>query len=289
MESFGARLKRERERRGITLDDISVSTKIGTRLLHALEEDHFDQLPGGIFNRGFVRAYARHVGLDEEQTIADYLAASGDNIPGRIPESEEEPEVVEVPAEEEERVGTGGVPWGIFAIAVLLVAIGVAVWGSYSREKRKQAADGVASGMSQATQVTPAAAPVAASPKPPLAAPVASPTIVATKAVSPPVSPAPGSFVVRIKAREDCWIVLTADGKVILQDTLAGDTERSVEARREIAIRAGNVGALDVFFNGKKLSAQGDLGEVKTLTFDANGLQPAPLKPPETEATPPPP
>jgi cytoskeleton protein RodZ len=288
MESFGARLKRERERRGITLDDISVSTKIGTRLLHALEEDHFDQLPGGIFNRGFVRAYARHVGLDEDQTIADYLAASGDSIPGRIPESEEEPAGVEAPAEEA-KAGAGGMPWGAFAVVVLVVAVGVAIWGSYAREKRKPAAEGAAPEMSQAAQVAPAAAPVAASPKPASATPVPSPTIAATNAVSQSPSPSPGSFVVRIKAREDCWIVLSADGKVILQDTLTGDTERSVEARREIAIRAGNVGALDLFFNGKKVPAQGDFGEVKTLTFDANGLQLPPPKPPETEATPPPP
>lgn len=286
MESFGARLKRERERRGITLDDISVSTKIGTRLLHALEEDHFDQLPGGIFNRGFVRAYARHVGLDENQMIADYLAASGDNIPGRIPESEEEPEVVEVRAEEE-KAGASGVPWGIFAIVVLVLAVGVAIWGSYAREKHK-AAEAVAPETSQPTQVTPAAPPVAASAKPASAIPARAPASAVTKAVSPPASPSPGSFVVRIKAREDCWIVLSADGKVILQDTLAADMEKSVEARREVAIRAGNVGALDLFFNGKKVPAQGDFGEVKTLTFDPNGLQPPPPKPPETEATPPP-
>ncbi|MGB7586441.1 MAG: helix-turn-helix transcriptional regulator, partial [Terriglobales bacterium] len=77
MASFGVRLKQEREQRGITLEEISQSTKIGTRLLQALEQDHFDQLPGGIFNKGFIRAYARCLGLDEEQAIADYLAASG--------------------------------------------------------------------------------------------------------------------------------------------------------------------------------------------------------------------
>src|SRR6266568_8901882 len=81
VESFGARLKREREKKGITLDDISLSTKIGTRLLHALEDEHFDQLPGGIFNKGFVRAYARHLGMDEDQAIADYLEASGQAPP----------------------------------------------------------------------------------------------------------------------------------------------------------------------------------------------------------------
>ena len=74
MESFGARLKREREQRKITLDEIAVATKIATRFLVAIEEDQFDQLPGGIFNKGFVRAYARHLGLDENQTIAEFVA-----------------------------------------------------------------------------------------------------------------------------------------------------------------------------------------------------------------------
>src|SRR5712691_5034854 len=44
-------------------------------MLRALEDEHFDQLPGGVFNKGFVRAYARQVGLDEEESVADYLAA----------------------------------------------------------------------------------------------------------------------------------------------------------------------------------------------------------------------
>src|SRR5258707_5900039 len=78
LPSFGEKLKQEREKRAITLEQISLSTKIGTRMLQALEEDKFSQLPGGIFNRGFVRAYANHVGLDEDQTVAAYLLASGE-------------------------------------------------------------------------------------------------------------------------------------------------------------------------------------------------------------------
>ena len=81
LPSFGEKLKLEREKRKITLEQISVSTKIGTRMLQALEEDNFNQLPGGIFNRGFVRAYSRFLGLDEDQTIADYMQASGDALP----------------------------------------------------------------------------------------------------------------------------------------------------------------------------------------------------------------
>lgn len=75
MGAFGERMQRERELRGVTLDEISVVTKIGTRSLKALEEEDFDKLPGGIFNKGFVRAYARYLGIDPDEAVADYLAA----------------------------------------------------------------------------------------------------------------------------------------------------------------------------------------------------------------------
>jgi Helix-turn-helix domain/Domain of unknown function (DUF4115) len=73
--AFGEKLRQQREQKGISLDAISTTTKISTRMLRAIEDEHFDQLPGGVFNKGFVRAYARHVGLDEEEAVSDYLAA----------------------------------------------------------------------------------------------------------------------------------------------------------------------------------------------------------------------
>ncbi|MBI3698161.1 MAG: helix-turn-helix domain-containing protein, partial [Acidobacteria bacterium] len=69
---FGETLRGEREARGITLEDISTATKISMRMLHAIESEEFDRLPGGVFNVNFVRQYARHIGLDEEEVIADY-------------------------------------------------------------------------------------------------------------------------------------------------------------------------------------------------------------------------
>ncbi len=72
---FGERLRYEREIRGISLDEISQATKIGTRLLRAIEKEDLAQLPGGIFNKGYIRAYAKYVGIDEEQAIADYRNA----------------------------------------------------------------------------------------------------------------------------------------------------------------------------------------------------------------------
>ena len=75
---FGEHLKREREMRGVTLEEVSSATRIATRFLKAIEEEKWEQLPGGVFNRGFVRAVARYLGLDEENTVAEYTLAVGD-------------------------------------------------------------------------------------------------------------------------------------------------------------------------------------------------------------------
>jgi len=70
---FGARLRAARERRGLSLRLIADATKITVRALEAVERNDISQLPGGIFSRAFVRAYAVEVGLDPEQTIADFI------------------------------------------------------------------------------------------------------------------------------------------------------------------------------------------------------------------------
>ena len=73
MSSFGEELKRERELRQITLREISESTKINLRYLEALERNDFTHLPGGVFNKGFVRAFAEHIGVDAEAMVNAYL------------------------------------------------------------------------------------------------------------------------------------------------------------------------------------------------------------------------
>jgi len=75
MCEFGRELRTERESRGIRLDAISDLTKINGRYLAALEEDQFEQLPGGVFNKGIVRSYARVVGLDEDFWVGRYMEA----------------------------------------------------------------------------------------------------------------------------------------------------------------------------------------------------------------------
>lgn len=73
MGQFGNKFRQAREKKNLSLDDVSNVTKISSRMLKAIEEEHFDQLPGGVFNKGFVRAYAKHLGLNDEEAVADYL------------------------------------------------------------------------------------------------------------------------------------------------------------------------------------------------------------------------
>src|SRR5436309_461680 len=75
MGEFGDKFRKAREAKNLSLDDVSNVTKISSRMLQAIEREHFDQLPGGVFNKGFIRAYAKHLGLDDEEAITDYLAS----------------------------------------------------------------------------------------------------------------------------------------------------------------------------------------------------------------------
>ena len=72
MATFGTSLRTERETRGITLEQIAAATRIGRSYLEALERDDLAYLPGGVFNRGFVRAYAQFLGLDPDEAVEAY-------------------------------------------------------------------------------------------------------------------------------------------------------------------------------------------------------------------------
>jgi Helix-turn-helix domain/Domain of unknown function (DUF4115) len=71
---FGDKFRKAREKKNISLDDVSNVTKISSRMLQAIEDERFDQLPGGVFNKGFIRAYAKHIGLNDEEAVNEYLA-----------------------------------------------------------------------------------------------------------------------------------------------------------------------------------------------------------------------
>jgi cytoskeleton protein RodZ len=293
LPSFGEKLRREREKRSITLDEISQSTKIGTRMLQALEEDRFSQLPGGIFNKGFVRAYAHHLGLDEDQTVADYLAASGDAPPVQ-PELPTEESVHG--AEAGSDVSRRQLPWGVFAAILLLAALVLSIW-SQRQNKRESAAAPAPPASQQPVEgqtAQPATAPGPASSStsdrnPSPIKSTAGPTAEATPARAPATNPAtvapktaaeaaallaPGEFEVVIQAREESWTMITADGRTVYSGILSAGDQRAIRGRSEVIVKAGNAGGIDLRFNGKKLASQGESGQVRTITFGPGGVVP---------------
>src|SRR3954453_18244439 len=80
LASFGEELRREREIRGISLKEIADATKISKRFLDAIERNDHKTLPAPVFTRGFVREYARYLGLSTEEMVNRYsFAAAGDD------------------------------------------------------------------------------------------------------------------------------------------------------------------------------------------------------------------
>jgi cytoskeletal protein RodZ len=88
MPTLGEELKRRREERKISLADISEATRIGTRFLKAIESDNYSILPGGIFTRSFIRAYAKQVGLNEDEAVAQYQL----QVTGQAAEAQAQPQ-----------------------------------------------------------------------------------------------------------------------------------------------------------------------------------------------------
>jgi cytoskeleton protein RodZ len=279
--AFGERLKKEREKKNISLDEVALATKIGTRMLRAIEEERFEQLPGGIFNKGFVRAYAKHLGLNEEEAIADYFEAYRASLPVEEPVAVPHTEAVGSQAPNSEHFTP--IAWKKTAAALLLLiaVVGAGVWSFRSHASKSQT-NGIKVEQPEQKQsvVSQPSTPKSQSSQSESAKPKLQdetpPAIQATQPAAGTIENASAttsdSVRVLIRAREDAWLLIMADGKEIMRDTLLAESQRLVTARSELIIKAGNVGALEFWFNGKKLSTQGDLDQVKTLSFDATGL-----------------
>jgi cytoskeleton protein RodZ len=309
MGAFGDKLKREREMRRISLDEISESTKIPRRYLESLERENFESLPGGVFNKGFVKAYARFLGLDEEQSVADYVAVAKEEPP---PEDQFPLEIHEKP-DRELNPRKSQLPLIGAVVALVGVLAGYAVW----RAKVKQAENSeatvaaaspsenanrtnseksseAASAKKNGADATLVAQPHASKPEQPrvpqtvgykqavaAAAPVKQIARLDTPAPTsvPPTPdaarPRPAQnkkdFFVIIKAKEDAWISVIADGRRVSHGTLRANKQRFVRAGKQIILTTGNAGGIDVSFNGRPLGAIGSESEARTLMFTPAG------------------
>lgn len=279
MGSFGERLQREREMRGITLEEIANATKIGTRSLRALEEEDFGKLPGGIFNKGFVRAYARYLGINEEQALADYAVALG----GDSELSDEATMHRLEPAlrAERERLSQDSESdrpnfWTPILVVVIAAICAALVWTLYSRNKMRLGGLGRVASVLKLKRKPHDTIPVAGT------ASAAVPPAPASAPTPPPVSPAtpaaavtiPQEMAVVVRARQNSWVSVRADGKLVMRDILQAGSETSVHANKQVILTAGNAGGVEISLNGKVLEPIGPVDEVRTVVIDPDGMRP---------------
>jgi cytoskeletal protein RodZ len=128
MDRFGDELRRERERRKVSIETICESTKVASRYIRALEDGEYELLPGGVFRKGIVRSYLGVLGLEEEPWMARFEASLRES--GEDPNAADWTEFAE--NVRRNRIGSGpatGVRWmGVGLMVGSLVALGWGVW-----------------------------------------------------------------------------------------------------------------------------------------------------------------
>lgn len=250
MPSLGQELKRAREDRGVTLHDIATATHIGVRFLQAIETDTYEVLPGGVFNRAFVRKFAKQVGYDEEQAIRLYEEQL--EIQGIEPQKR-----YELGVEDFENKSSSGN--GLLFSLLALVLLSAGAYVTYvllnpvsADTKLNQAA--YASPTPVATVTPEASISTEASPTPttsPGASPEASP-----EASPTPTSLSPGAMRFQLVASGgQCWVSLKADGgdtEHLLLDE--GDNREFTANEKVIFNSLGNYTAVRMTINGRQVN-----------------------------------
>jgi cytoskeleton protein RodZ len=309
ISAFGERLRRERELRGISLDEISAVTKIGTRLLRALEEGQLDLLPGGIFNKGYVRAYARHLGIDEEQAVADYLKAA-----------DETPPDVRLIAHQNASARADHISSSVFyrgsfpvipVLILLVVIVGAAGgWHLYQQRQRetqpRARVGGVAAGQPSSTSQMPSLSPggnaasgqtgsvappsiSTASPNSTASTHAAVGTVEAAESSPRPAGPNPyppasrsagpegeAPFEITVRAKDRAWVEIKSDGKVLLRGVMNPTDVKTIHATSRVVFWTGNAGVVELSFNGKNIPLNGGENDEQVLVFNSHGLVPRP-------------
>jgi cytoskeleton protein RodZ len=231
--SFGENLRRERELRGIELRDIADATKISMRFLQALEQDRPEVLPGGIFPQAFVRQYARHLGLDAEKTVAEFLYANRGVVVEKAPRPRE-------PRPSSHR--------GVLVFLFLAVWAGIFAWRGRTSSEPVRIDTGAAA-------TTPVTYPPSNVYPPPMAA-------------SAPAPSANGALVMKLTARQSAWVKVQVDRVTVLNRTLAQDDTQTFEARDEIVLSVGNAGGVAYSLNGRPAAPLGPEGKVRNVVIN---------------------
>lgn len=290
MASVGEMLRRERERQGLDLARIAFETRIKQQFLEALEQDDFDPLPGRFFVRAFAIQYAERLGvhtpeldaaLERQLAPVEIFSASQGQQTGLPDWSGKEFSVDPLP----EGTASALTARKLTASLIMLVAVIIACGAIFWLWQRSQLSSTSASG-SQAGEPAQAQTPSPVS---------ARRTVAPPAAIQPPLPSlpepfAPGRIFLTVVAKEETWVRITADGKVVAERLLARGESRVASANERARILLGNAGGVDIQFNGTAIGQVGPRGQVRTVEFTPEKFtviepQKQPNPAPSTEGT----
>lgn len=222
---FGRWLRQQREVRDIELDEVARATRVSIRYLQALEEGRFELLPAPVFARGFLREYARYVGLDADETVNSYLTA--------LQRGRDDEEQRHDTASSERRLLAAG---GAVVAVLLLAALGIWWWSSREPGSAGDTAPAPAPTRSAVREASPSTPPPAAAGQ------------------TPEGATAP--LVVTLDFRAGSWVEAVVDGQpVVSEERLQGES-LTLRAEERVLLSLDRPQAVDVLVNGEPTTLQ---------------------------------
>jgi cytoskeleton protein RodZ len=272
MTDFGASFKKARESAGISLDQIAIETRISTRFLAAIEGEEFHLLPGGIFNRGFVRTYAERIGLDPDQAVAEYERL----VQVREPGDTLAPAVAESPKPQRNLY-----PIVIGALVLLIIGFYIVTRQSGNTV---QTAGQPSPAVAVTTSVPPEPPPTAPETTAAASVPTPSepesvpPAATTAPAPGPPAAPAPPAvatepaIVADLEITEPSWIRVLMDGNPTEMILEPGMTKKFT-AQNSMTLTIGNAAGVTLKLNEKPMKPLGVSGQVREFVITPQNVK----------------
>lgn len=152
--TLGEKLRQAREERGVSIREVAEQTRISAQYLECIENDDYRTLPGGIFNKGFVKSFARVVGIDEQEALQDYMQL----IANQGSPVADEPKTYRSEVLTDDRSSSSSLPTIILAVVILgLMTAGILAFLNYYNKESVPAANSIANSNANANTATNAA------------------------------------------------------------------------------------------------------------------------------------
>ncbi len=267
-QEFGEELRRERELREVTREQLADVTKVSVRQIEALEAGRFELLPSRVFARGFVLAIARQLGLDAERTAAAFnhvhegWSAEREKESANSVGSSSSSHRIRL-SRPRKNVSLNTTALGVAVALVLALLTGVAAIlkgragapeGSVARsEVAPEAATPIPDALRLPPAIASAVVPV------PSGQPLIEPAV---ERPQQPGAPPIAGRTLTLTFSDDCWTEVSVDGRVIAAELFRKGTRRTFEGGRTFVLTLGNAGGVEVDVDGAAIGAVGQLGQV---------------------------